>query len=328
MVSKESGDEGAEGMAATIGIKVANGAFYPIIEEKTPVKKRLVLTTVHDRQTSVQIDLYRSAAGAMLDAQYIGSLVVENIKSRPKGEPSIELVIASSETGDIIADAIDLDTGAGGEHQILNVSLRSLDEANRELDMPDFELEHNGEPPSSLYKQAEAVRAGAKQFPWLLVVVIAGAVIVLALAALWFLFPSGRERPAQAASPAAEQPALIEPAAPEPAPEAPAPPPPPAAEPPAPPAPPPLIEAPAAPPPRPDVSARKRPAPPVASYKVPALIPRGGVSYTIRWGDTLWDISAAFYRNPWQYSRIARFNNIRNPDRIIAGRTIKIPPRN
>jgi nucleoid-associated protein YgaU len=66
----------------------------------------------------------------------------------------------------------------------------------------------------------------------------------------------------------------------------------------------------------------------VLSYKVPATIPRDGVPYKIRWGDTLWDISAAFYRNPWLYPRIARFNNIRNPNLIISGTTIRIPPKN
>jgi nucleoid-associated protein YgaU len=73
---------------------------------------------------------------------------------------------------------------------------------------------------------------------------------------------------------------------------------------------------------------RTRSFPPVASYKVPQTIPRGGAPYTIRWGDTLWDISEAFYRNPWLYPRIARFNAIRNPDFIISGRTIRIPPGN
>jgi len=68
--------------------------------------------------------------------------------------------------------------------------------------------------------------------------------------------------------------------------------------------------------------------PPVASYKVPATIPREGVDYRIRWGDTLWDISNAFYRDPWLYRRIARYNNIRNPNQIISGRIIKIPPKN
>jgi nucleoid-associated protein YgaU len=63
-------------------------------------------------------------------------------------------------------------------------------------------------------------------------------------------------------------------------------------------------------------------------YTVPETIPENGVAYKIRWGDTLWDISEAYYRNPWLYPRIARFNGIRNPDRIISGNTIRIPPKN
>jgi LysM repeat protein len=329
-------------MASTIGIKIANGDFYSIIEENSSVKKRLILTTVHDKQQSVQIDLYRSAMRTMADAQYIGSLVVENIKPKPKGEPSIEMVISSNANGDITADAIDLDTSAGGEHQVLNVSLRSLDETSRDVDLPDFELENNEEPPSGLYKQAQAVRQEKpeKKFPWL-VIIIVGVVIVLALAVIWFFLLGGREMlpftqskpkteqtapaPAPAAQPPAPQPAQPAQVTQEPPPL----PPPPAPVQAAPPAPPPVIQAPAAPPPaRPQTAARQRPPAPVSSYKVPATIPKAGVPYKIRWGDTLWDISEAFYRNPWLYPRIARFNNIRNPDLIISGTTIRVPPKN
>jgi nucleoid-associated protein YgaU len=75
-------------------------------------------------------------------------------------------------------------------------------------------------------------------------------------------------------------------------------------------------------------SKRTRPAAPVKSYKVPRTIPKEGFKYRIGWGDTLWDISEAFYRNPWLYPRIARFNKIRNPDLIISGTFIRIPPKN
>jgi nucleoid-associated protein YgaU len=63
------------------------------------------------------------------------------------------------------------------------------------------------------------------------------------------------------------------------------------------------------------------------SYKVPAVIPKNGVVYQIQWGDTLWDISAAFYRNPWLFPQIARDNKIRNPDLIIAGSNLRIRPK-
>jgi hypothetical protein len=330
-------------MASTIGIKIANGDFYSIVEENSSVKKRLILTTVHDKQNSVQIDLYRSAMRTMADAQYIGSLVVENIKAKPKGEPSIEMVISSNANGDITADAIDLDTSAGGEHHVLNVSLRSLDETSRDVDLPDFELENNEEPPSGLYKQAQAIREESeekKKFPWLVVIII-GIVLILALAAVWFFLLGGKERffptesrpkteqtASKPAQPPVQQPAPPSVQAAQPAQQPPAPPPAPPVQ-AAPPAPPPVIQAPAAPPPaRPQAAARQRPPAPVSSYKVPATIPKEGAPYKIRWGDTLWDISEAFYRNPWLYPRIARFNNIRNPDLIISGRTIRVPPKN
>ncbi len=50
-----------------------------------------------------------------------------------------------------------------------------------------------------------------------------------------------------------------------------------------------------------------------------------GVSYRIKRGDTLWDISSTYYRNPWLYPVIARANDIKNPDLIIAGARIYIP---
>ncbi|MDR1419674.1 MAG: Hsp70 family protein [Treponema sp.] len=305
-------------MAGTIGIKIANGGFYSIIEENSAVKKRLILTTVHDNQRSVQIDLYKSFAKTMADALYIGSLVVEKIKPKPKGEPSIEMIITSTAEGEITADAIDLDTGSDGEHHYLNVSLKSLDEDTRDAEIPDFELEQHEGPPASLYSHTVKAKKEAGSFPWFILVII-GLVIIAGLLALWFFFLRGRVNEPSSGRQAVESQAEpsrapeAEPAAPE--------------TPAAPPAPPPVIEAPAAPV-RTGPARRDRPPAPVSSYRVPATIPREGAVYRLRWGDTLWDISEAFYRDPWLYPRIARFNNIRNPDLVISGTTIRIPPKN
>lgn len=43
-----------------IGIKLADGSFYPIMEDGVPCKKNLVLTTVKDNQTRVVVDVYRT----------------------------------------------------------------------------------------------------------------------------------------------------------------------------------------------------------------------------------------------------------------------------
>jgi len=332
-------------VAATIGIKIANGEFYSIVDENSSAKKRLILTTVHDNQNSVQIDLYKSYSRTMADAMYIGSLVVENIKPRPKGEPSIELVINSTADGNVNADAWDMETAAG-EHQYMNVSLKSLDEDTRDYDIPDFELEEPERPPQGLYGKAEAVKnTKTKRSPLPVIIIAAVILIILCLGLLLFLMRDRIFTSGQNISSGGQEPVYVEigplPQAPaqnpvQPAPEqaqiTPAPEPVITPEPPVqaaaePAAPPPVIQAPVQPP-APVQVQRTRPVPPVRSYKVPATIPAGGANYTIRWGDTLWDIAEAFYRNPWLYPRIARFNNIRNPDLIISGRTIKIPPRN
>lgn len=320
-------------MASKIGIKIANGEFYPIMEENSMTRKRLILTTVHDNQPSMQIDLYRSASGVMSDAQYIGSLVVENIKPKLKGDPSIEMVISSKSSGEIIADAIDLDTGANGEHYVLTVSLKSLDESSRDISIPDFELEASEPPPSGLYQHANRIRQEEKRSSNLWVFILIGIILILGLAALWFFLFGGKDKlfpkdtsavtqilqpePVRQPEPVTVIKAEPEPVKPEP-------------EPVKQPEPAPVIKAPVEPPaPKPQTqTVRKRPPAPVKSYKVPATIPRNGAPYTIRWGDTLWDIADAFYRNPWLYPRIARYNNIKNPDLIISGRTIRIPPKN
>ncbi|MCR5699602.1 MAG: LysM peptidoglycan-binding domain-containing protein [Treponemataceae bacterium] len=51
------------------------------------------------------------------------------------------------------------------------------------------------------------------------------------------------------------------------------------------------------------------------------------INYKIKWGDTLWDISKTYYKTPWQYQFLADYNNIQNPDLIIAGKNLDIPPK-
>jgi molecular chaperone DnaK (HSP70) len=129
-------------VVSSIGIKTANGRFYPILAENIKAKKRLVLTTVHDSQHSVQLDLYRNTTEEMSDAQYIGTLVVNKIKSRRKGDPSVELIISIDENGAVTADARDLDNQKKGGHAHLSVSLASLKKTDNDIGEANFELEN------------------------------------------------------------------------------------------------------------------------------------------------------------------------------------------
>jgi LysM repeat protein len=308
------------------------------MEENSSSVKRLVLTTAHDNQESVQIDLYSSTAKAMADALYVGSLVVEGLKPGPKGDASIEMILATDASGRIAADAADLNAPEGVPRQHLSVSLSSVAEDGLGLDgeIPDFELDFIEHPPQGLYdrtiskktKEARGSPRGRGKGP-IAALAVALALVLGGLLYFFFLNETGvamrsRLRPGPAVSASAESVSASAAAVPAAAmPVDPAPIPAPAV---------PVISAAQQPPraaaPENARADRTRTLPPVASYKVPQAIPKAGAPYTIRWGDTLWDIAEAFYRNPWQYSRIARFNGIRNPDRIISGTTIRIPPRN
>ncbi len=362
-----------------IGIKLANGQFYPVLEDGVPARKRLIVTTVKDDQPSVQIDLYRGEGTVAETASYIGSLVIENIPPRPKGEPDIRLDLALDDAGELTAAARE---EASGESQSLRVSLQALSEEEK-YEIPDFEFEEEtreaastDELPDFGEEASESAEAGesyvgesvedfsigeepgfgepsGEESPepestpgtivnafeggeepgsepeerekkpgralWIILIVLAGIAVALGLGLLFYkcsVSPGARapEKPKPAAAAPAPAPAPAAPApAPAPEPEAAKPAPPPAQpEAPAP-------EAPKALPAdmarwvRPDVAAR------------PGMTP--GVEYKIRWGDTLWDLSYVFYRDPWLYPRIARANKIRNPDYIIAGSKLWIPPR-
>jgi len=349
-------------LASYIGIKIANGEFYPILDTGRHKKRRLVLTTVHDGQNSVQIDLYRSAVKSIDKAEYIGTLVVEDIKAGEQGKASIELTVSSNEEGEAFAEARDLDnpdlSNAASmsfplEPPEVNPSGGEINDVNPEnYPLP---VKDDNEPPES-----------CRRVP----LIIAGGIILLVIAFFaWFFIFNGKKvftgsrapeknTSIPAGGPQAKAPArpentgwdrpveIIAPPVPErePPPEITAPPALAGAVTPAIEAAPPavgetLAKASAPPPLKTDAPAPVKkqsvpeagPAvkrvPPVSTYKVPENIPKGGVTYKIRWGDTLWDISQAFYRTPYYYRFLARYNGIKNPNRLISGRIIRIPPR-
>jgi hypothetical protein len=120
-----------------IGIKTADGKYYPVLVKDESKKKRLVLTTVRDNQDSVHIDLYQGEGSEMASADYIGSLVVDSIRDAEKGKPEIELSLGTDKRGNLIATA--KDTGSG-EYQSLSVSLESVAEGQN-YSVPDFDLD-------------------------------------------------------------------------------------------------------------------------------------------------------------------------------------------
>ena len=119
-----------------IGIKLADGSFYPILEEGSPQSKIIELTTVRDDQTTVQLDLYRSSSDDMEDAEYVDTLLVENLLPRPKETPTLNLKIELNAENVLSASIEDCESG---ESSTTKVSLVNLDSSERTI-VPDFSM--------------------------------------------------------------------------------------------------------------------------------------------------------------------------------------------
>lgn len=306
-----------------IGIRIASGEFYPILGEGASSAKKLVLTTVKDDQPSVHIELYRSEEIGFRDAVYVGNLVIDDIAPRPKQLPDIELVLRLERGGSLSAVATDMESGRA---KTLNVLLREGEPLPDRFQIPDFELtpaspfaaEENDfsarvppPPEEPEAKLTQMRRTAAKPLPEpkprlglpAIIAICAAALLVLLILAyiIFRLATGGSILPFGAAkAPAATVAAAIpSPVAPSPEPS--------------------IVPSPSPPAPS--------PAPSPKATAAPAKNGSKGVNHKIRWGDTLWHISIRYYGTPWLYKSIAKANGIKNPDRIISGRTLWIPPR-
>lgn len=123
-------------MGKNIGIKLADGTFYPIMEEGIPKKKLLELTTVQDNQTTVMVDLYRSESGTMADAEYVDTLQISELIPHGNGEPNICLTLQLDEDNRLSAEVYDPESGTSSSS---NVELVTRAETEREA-APDFAI--------------------------------------------------------------------------------------------------------------------------------------------------------------------------------------------
>lgn len=301
-----------------IGIKLADGSFYPVLSEGDQVRKKLVLTTARDNQETVQIDLFRGEGEFAEETDYIGTLMIENIQPAAMKEPEVEVVLGVDERGNLEATASDALTG---ESQSLSVSLQSLSQGP--ADYPEFELEREGAerdefeeslltgetyPISGVDRRKEHL--GKKRRSPLLLIgfVILSLILIAAIAFVVFKAVGGTPIPALFAGKQESQPVeQAQEAEGAPAEKAP-------------------VTEPAAEQP---VERATTISEAEEGEQIPASgegqAGAGGLWYEIKWGDTLWDISATFYRNPWLYPKIAKENSITNPDLIFAGTRLFIP---
>ena len=445
-----------------IGIKLADGSFYPLLEEGVPGKKKIDLSTIKDNQTTVNVDLYASEKSTMADAILIDTLTLNNLEKQPNGQPDISLSVSIDKNNTIEAVLLDSSSKASARdsidlHEVLlandknpgtgkgllataeEINARDASEEQKiaselddfsfdlpafsegpapqaetvveepkaadnfsepaiadatevpvddvpvddvpvedvpmndtlvddapveeeNLDLPDFDVpaftdggdatqesgeslkfddnefempdfggdsadsgasssssddifgDNSFESSSSdldfdgLYDEEEKSEEKKTRLPVL--ICLACAVICVLAVLLLFFLPSKFKLMNSRSETKTE--IVKEEAAP---------------------LPPPVQKEEPLPPPPPAPAAKEDEIVVIQdAEKVVPDLPKPEkkrepkvITYKIKWGDTLWDISAAYYKNPWRYKKIARYNGIKNPNHIVAGTFIKIP---
>jgi hypothetical protein len=335
----------------TIGIRIANGTFFPILQENDRKKKRVILTPVKETQKDVKIDLFRGDGEGMLDPVYVASLILNNIDQSPEKQAEIQLIVNVSDDRVLDAEAFE---PVSGVKQFLSISLSSIEENadfynisesdseensfstdfSAQFDEEMFETEEEEALSDDLSEEEESF--SDSQFD-------EGTEdedseidesVGEEEAAPWLYERDNKcERKTRLLKAAVVilgiifllllfmllytlflKPTLAkEQVSPPPAVVA-------------------TVEETAPPPPQaapvpektevveePEV--KPEPAPVQVSEPVKKV---EDIRYRIKWGDTLWDLSNTYYRTPWRYKKIAADNRIKNPDLIYAGSYLTI----
>ncbi|MFQ3619885.1 MAG: hypothetical protein SNJ78_02960 [Spirochaetales bacterium] len=120
-----------------IGLKLADGRFFPLMEESETRVIRVILTPVTTNQSQVKVDLLRGDPEEQASSwEYLASLVLEHIKPLEDGNAELELLVQLFNANTLVSRIKDL---GSGEYQSLRIDLESLDTG--ELSLPDYQPE-------------------------------------------------------------------------------------------------------------------------------------------------------------------------------------------
>ncbi|MFW5796263.1 MAG: LysM peptidoglycan-binding domain-containing protein [Alkalispirochaeta sp.] len=292
-----------------IGVHLADHTFYPIMDDRAPGRKRVILSTSHPDQECVDIVLYRQRDGYAAEEERLGHVMLCDIAPGTPEESEIELTVHLEADGALEVTAVDRRSG------------------NRR----DVSIDRDGEIPG--YEEDDAFTAGQvrdlldddlpqrKRRTGIAGFVVALLVLLLLLGLVWWFFfadsPGGEDATGTAGSSEEEVTAGDTPATDDT----------PGAE-----------SAPAVD----DTPATDDQDPATDNAIADDQTPAAGDTtasdtttpdtpspeqYEIKWGDTLWDISSMFYGTPRRFPEIADENKIPNPDLIFADDEIRIPRR-
>lgn len=284
-------------MGRRIGIRLANGAFFDLLPDDEPGSRKLRLSSVRDGQTFFYVELFSSPSGSMADASFLMKVELDGLPPHAAGKYPIDFSIKIDSTRRAEVFLSDAQTGKNAcvTSQIPDYSAAPADASGearpkivRDKSWRDkINKNYSKKRQARFENEKRQKNFGVAPMVICLICMIV-SVSVSILAFCLYKFASSK--------PVADAPVYE------------------------------------------DVSdeiseiTQKENEIVVADGK--GVLPqkprktdqtKNSKRYKIIWGDTLWDIADAHYRNPWLYRKIADFNGIKNPDYIIAGKWILIP---
>jgi hypothetical protein len=99
-----------------IGIRLADGSYYPIFDETQKNRKRMILRPANDDQHEVHVQFYRDDSEAFGNPDFLGSVDLQHLTPGKKDDKNISLIISMTDDDELEVTARDED---GGEERQL-----------------------------------------------------------------------------------------------------------------------------------------------------------------------------------------------------------------
>ena len=120
----------------SLGIEAKDGVMSKIIERgsQVPTKKKKMYTTVEDRQSSVEIQIYEGEREFTKDNHKIADFELTNLPKQARGVPKIEVIFQIDGNGILSVKAVDKDSGTSNDIVIKDTTRLTQDEINKMID--------------------------------------------------------------------------------------------------------------------------------------------------------------------------------------------------
>lgn len=312
----------------SIGIKLYDDSFVPVLTQGETKNKRVVLTTGKDNQKKAVIEIYEGTSAKCAENEYLGKLIIELDRSTIKGEPAFEVNLRLDDNGVLYAKAWDQESKKESELVIENMESNRITQENlTDEEILEYEDTQIQELPSQImdetaryedhhvdslqyentsYKNANIYTddddSGKKRI--IMGIIIAVLLIGIIILILLCCRSCSSKENVNVVTQKTVSTQITEPSVPN------------------------LVDV--------KEPEKEIPAPEPIEQEEEVVVkkeePAGvnvleGEKHYIRYGDNLWNICKRYYGDPWYYPDLAKQNNIAVPRRIYAGQYIIIPQK-